>query len=153
MSYRRSASIAVISCLVAGCASLAGVQEHYVVCPYDHAWDAALDAVKDRAVTVKDKNKGVIETGWVEMPVPGRTFGAMQRGLGDHSKDRSRLHLNVKHMNDVTMVNFTEEREQWAFRGGSRLFGWAATNPSEDVMREVQGRLAAKLKEHGCLLP
>jgi len=53
-------------------------------------------------------------------------------------------------MNDVTRVSFIEERERWAFRGGSRLFGWAPTEPSEDVMTEVRNRLDARLKERGC---
>jgi hypothetical protein len=134
-----------------GCASLAGVQERYAACSYDHSWEAALDAVKDRAVTKQNKESGVIQTAWLEMPMPGRTFGAFQREMKD-SKDRSRITLTVKRLDDVTKISFTEERQRWAFRGGSRLFGWAATDPSEEVMHDVQRRLDTKLKEHGCLL-
>lgn len=137
--------------LLSACASLGGVNERYAVCSYSDAWDAALDAVKDRAVSVKDKDRGLIETGWLEIPMPGRTFGALQRELGD-SKDRSRLTLTVKRLDDVTKVSFIEERQRWAFRGGSRLFGWADTDPSADVMNDVHSRLDAKLKEHGCTL-
>jgi len=150
------AAIRVISLFMAlgtmvGCASLAGVQERYAVCPYDHAWEAALDAVKDRAVTKQDKDSGVIQTSWLEIPMPGRTFGAFQRELPD-SKDRSRITLTVKRLDEVTKISFAEDRQRWAFRGGSRLFGWASTDPSDDVMSEVQRRLDSKLKEHGCSL-
>lgn len=137
--------------LLSGCVSLGGVNERYAVCSYDHAWEAALNAVKDRSVASKDKEKGLIKTGWLEIPMPGRTFGALQRELAD-SKDRSRIILNVKQLNDVIKVSFSEERQRWAFRGGSRLFGWAATDPSEEVLSDVNVRLDKKLKEHGCEL-
>jgi hypothetical protein len=130
---------------------LAGVQERYTVCPYDRAWEAALEAVKDRSVLKADKDQGVIQTAWLEVPMEGRTFGALQREIKD-SRDRSRIMINVKRLRDVMQVSFVEERERWAFRGGSRLFGWAPTEPSEDVMRAVQSRLDAKLKEQGCSL-
>lgn len=133
------------------CAFMSGMQQRFAVCSYDHAWDAALDAVKDRAVVTKDKADGMIVTGWLEIPMPGRTFGALQREVGD-SKDRSRITLIVKRLDDVIKVSFAEERQRWAFRGGSRLFGWASTDPSAEVMSDVQSRLDTKLKEHGCSL-
>lgn len=141
----------LIALLLAGCASLAGVQERYAVCSYDHAWEAAIEAVKGRAITKQDKDSGVIQTAWLEVPMEGRTFGAFRRDMKD-SKDRSRIMMNVKRLNDVAQVSFIEERQRWAFRGGSRLFGWASTDPSEEVLRDVQNRLDAKLKEHGCSL-
>lgn len=137
--------------LFGACASFGDVQERYAVCSYDHAWEAALEVVKDRSVTVKDKDQGQIETGWLEIPMPGRTFGALQREMAD-SKDRSRIVLSVKQIKDVVKVSFVEERQRWAFRGGSRLFGWAATDPSEEVLTDVHNRLGSKLKEHGCTL-
>jgi hypothetical protein len=137
--------------VLTACASMNGMQQRFAVCSYDHAWDGALEAVKDRAINTKDKDAGLIVTGWLEISMPGRTFGALQRDLSD-SKDRSRITLTVKRLDDVTKISFVEERQQWAFRGGSRLFGWASTDPSEEVMRDVQSRLDSKLKEHGCSL-
>lgn len=150
MPFSRNIVVLWICSVSAGCASLAGVQERYVVCSYDHVWGASLDAVKDRSVVVKEKDKGLIQTAWLEIPMPGRTYGALQRDLGDHSKDRSRVMVSLKRMNDVTMVSFIEERERWAFRGGSRLFGWVPTDPSGEVMASVQNRLDEKLKGQGC---
>ncbi len=150
MPLARTIGLLLVVSAAGGCASLAGVQERYVVCSYDHAWEASLDAVKDRSVIVKDKDKGLIETAWLEIPMPGRKYGALQRDLGDQSKDRSRVIVMLTRMNDVTKVSFIEERERWAFRGGSRLFGWAPTDPSEEVMTGVQHRLDARLKEQGC---
>ena len=145
--------IAVVGLLIlqSGCSSLTGLQQRYVVCPYDRAWEAALDSVKDRAVKVQHKDKGLIETAWLEIPMPGRTYGAFQREMAE-SKDRSRIIITLKQLNDVTNVNFHEERQRWAFRGGSRLFGWAETDPSHEVLMDVNRRLDVKLKEHGCAL-
>lgn len=148
----RHLSLFLITGLLTACVSTSGMQERYAVCRYDHAWEAALDAVKDRAIDTQNKDAGLIVTGWLEIPMPGRTFGALQRDLAN-SKDRSRITLTVKRLDDVTKVSFVEERQRWAFRGGSRLFGWADTDPSADVMNDVQRRLDAKLKEHGCSLP
>lgn len=148
--YRRL-SFLLLPTLLTACASLGGMHERFAVCSYDHAWDAALDAVKDRAIARQDKAAGVIDTAWLEIPMPGRTFGALQRDLGD-SKDRSRISLTVKRLEDVTKIGFWEERQRWAFRGGSRLFGWTDTDPSADVLHDVQRRLDTKLKEHGCSL-
>ena len=144
-------SLLIMTGLLTACVSMGDMQQRFAVCSYDHAWEAALEAVKDRAVNTKDKEAGLIVTGWLEIPMPGRTFGALQRDVGD-SKDRSRITLSVKRLDDVTKISFVEERQRWAFRGGSRLFGWASTDPSDDVMRDVQNRLDAKLKEHGCSL-
>ena len=148
---QRTISIFTLLFLLAACSSLAGVQERYVVCPYDQAWEASLESVKDRSIKVQEKEKGLIETAWIEMPMPGRTFGAFQREMAE-SKDRSRIIMTLKRLNDVTNVNFIEERQRWAFRGGSRMFGWADTDPSQDVLTAVQKKLDAKLKERGCTL-
>ena len=137
--------------VLTACASMNGMQQRFAVCSYNHAWEAALEAVKDRAINTKDKDAGLIVTVWLEIPMPGRTFGAMQRDLVG-SKDRSRITLTVKRFDDVTKISFVEERQRWTFRGGSRLYGWASTDPSEDVMHDVQTRLDSKLKEHGCSL-
>lgn len=148
---RRLIAAYALSALLTACAWMNPMQERFAVCSYDHAWEAALEAVKDRTIVTKDKDTGMIVTGWLEIPMPGRTFGALQREVGD-SKDRSRITLTVKRLDDVTKISFIEERERWAFRGGSRLFGWAPTDPSAEVMNDVQSRLDSKLKEQGCSL-
>ena len=130
---------------------MSGGQERYAVCISDHAWEAALDAVKDRSIVVQNKDKGLIETGWLEIPMPGRTYGVFQREISD-SRDRSRLTLTVKQLQDVVKLTVIEERQRWAFRGGSRLYGWAPTDPSPETLREVNKRLDAKLQEQGCTL-
>ena len=134
---------------MAGCALMSGMQERSTVCSYDQAWDAAVDTVKDRSTDTKDKDTGLIVTHWLEIPMPGRTYGIFGRNVTD-SRDRSRLTLEVKRRDDVTRISFIEERQSWAFRGGARLFGWTPTDPSEEVMRDVQNRIDANLKEHGC---
>ncbi|MDZ4854614.1 MAG: hypothetical protein SGJ26_07135 [Nitrospirota bacterium] len=147
----RYLSLFLLLLLLTACSSMGGMQQRFAVCSYDHAWEAALAAVKDRSVTTNNKDAGLIETDWLEIIIPGRTFGALQRDLSD-SKDRSRITLTVKRLDDVIKISSIEERQRWAFRGGSRLFGWASTDPSEEVMRDVQRRLDSKLQEHGCSL-
>jgi len=149
--YLRYLSLFLIPLFLTSCASTSGVQQRFAVCNYDHAWEAALEAVKDRPVTTKNKDTGLIETDWLEIPMPGRAFGILQRDMSD-GKDRSRITLTVKRLDDVTKISFLEVRQQWVFRGGSRLFGWASTDPSQDVMHDIQRRLDSKLKEHGCSL-
>ena len=132
-----------------GCALMSGMQERSALCSYDQAWDAAVDTVKDRSTDTKDKDTGLIVTHWLEIPMPGRTYGIFGRNVAD-SRDRSRLTLEVKRLDDVTRISFIEERQSWAFRGGARLFGWTPAEPSEEVMRDVRNRIDANLKEHGC---
>jgi len=134
---------------------MSGVHTWDAVCSLDNVWEAALDAVKNRSVTVKDKDRGRIETAWLEIPMPGRTGDASQEEVQD-SKDRSRLILTVNRLDvehviqDIIRVFYVEERQRWAFQPDSRLFGWAETVPSEDMWRDVRSRLDAALKEHGC---
>jgi hypothetical protein len=137
--------------LLPACVSTSVMQQQVTVCDYDHAWEAALDTVKDRSIDRNDKSAGLIVTDWLVIPMPGRTFGVFQRET--ESKDRSRITLAVKRLDDGSKIGFIEERQMWAFRGGSRLFGWAPTDPSEAVMHDIQNRLTIKLKEHGCSLP
>jgi hypothetical protein len=135
---------------VGGCALMTnGMHQRGTTCSYDHAWDAAIDAVKDRATDTNDKEAGLIVTHWLEIPMPGRKYGAFRREIPDN-KDRSRLTLRVKRADDTTRIFFIEERQSWIMRGGSRLFGWAPTEPSVEVMQDIQDRLDAKLQEYGC---
>lgn len=144
-------NIILLTSLLTACASISDMQQRFAVCSYDYAWEAALQAVKDRSITTKNKDTGLIETDWQEIPMPGRTFGILQRDM-ENGKDRSRITLTVKRLDDVTKISFLEVRQRWVFRGGSRLFGWASTDPSEEVMHDIQHRLDSKLKEHGCSL-
>lgn len=149
--FRRFLFIMIMTTWFTGCAFLGGMHEFAAICDYDRAWEAALDTVKDRSVSTQDKDSGLIVTDWLEIPMPGRTFGIFGRDMGD-SKDRSRITLRVRHLDDGTQISFIEERQSWVFRGGSRLFGWAPTDPSNYVMRDLLNRLDTKLKERGCSL-
>jgi hypothetical protein len=86
--------------LLCSCTSMSGVHTRDAVCSLDNVWEAALDAVKNRSVTLKDKDRGHIETAWLEIPMPERTIGASQEELQD-SKERSRLILTVNRLGNV----------------------------------------------------
>ena len=62
---------------VGGCALLtSGMHQRTTTCTYDQAWDAAIDAVKDRSADTNDKEAGLIVTHWLDIPMPGRKDGA-----------------------------------------------------------------------------
>ena len=53
--------------LAGGCAAISGSHDHYYTCAYDTVWDAAIDTLKGHSITSQNKEKGVIETAWIEM--------------------------------------------------------------------------------------
>ena len=135
----------------AGCASLSGTQDRYLVCPYDTVWETALETMKIHPITVQDKTKGLIETDWMELEGKERSYGMFGReGFGN--RERARMTLLVKRLDDVTSVSLAENREAWHRRGGAtqQATKWWAIEPSEEAMASVLNRLNAKLKERGC---
>jgi hypothetical protein len=134
-----------------GCATLSGGHEQYFVCPYDTVWSAAVESVKDHPVTVLDKDKGVIETGWVEMEGKHRPYGIFGReGFGN--KERARMTLALTKQDDVTAVSVLETRQRWHAQGGvtQQATKWWPIEPSEEAMTTVLARLNMQLKEKGC---
>jgi hypothetical protein len=135
-----------------GCASLSGSNDQFFVCSYDVVWDAALESVKDRPIQVKDKDKGLIETGWVEMEGTERSYGIFNReGFGN--RERARMTVAVKGLNDVTSVSVLENRQRWHLKGGvtQQATKWWPIDPSEEAEAAVVNRLNRKLKESGCV--
>ena len=138
--------------LSVGCAALSGSREEYFVCSYDTVWDAALETMKGQSVSTYDKDKGLIETNWQDVPPSSeRTFGIFGReGFGNN--ERARMTVSVKRMNDVAAVSVLETRQRWHSRGGvtQQALRWWPIEPSEEATNEVVDRLNAKLKAKGC---
>jgi hypothetical protein len=109
--------------------------------------------MKSYSISTQDKDKGTIETGWLDvLPTSERTFGIFGReGFGN--KERARMSVSVKRMNDVASVSVLETRQRWHSRGGvtSQATKWWPIEPSEDSTDAVVNRLNAKLKEKGCV--
>ena len=149
----RARLIALIGLITwSGCASLSGSNDQFFVCSYDVVWDAALESVKDRPIQAKDKDKGLIETGWVEMEGTERSYGIFNReGFGN--RERARMTVAVKGLNDVTSVSVLENRQRWHLKGGvsQQANKWWPIDPSEEAEAMVVNRLNRKLKEKGCL--
>jgi len=146
-------ALVVLALLFVGCAALSGSREEYFVCPYDIVWDAALETMKGQSVATYDKDKGVIETSWLDVPpASDRSFGIFGReGFGN--EERARMTVSVKRMNDVASVSVLETRQRWHARGGvtQQALKWWPIEPSEDATDAVVNRLNAKLKERGCV--
>jgi hypothetical protein len=123
------------------------------VCSYDNVWDASIETMKGQSVSSYDKEKGLIETSWQDVPPTSeRSFGIFGReGFGN--KERARMTVSVKRMNDVASVSVLETRQRWHSRGGvtSQATKWWPIEPSEDATNEVVDRLNAKLKGKGCV--
>jgi hypothetical protein len=136
---------------ISGCATMSGSHEHYYVCAYDMAWEAAVDAAKAYSITSQDPMKGMIETAWIEMEGTERGFGIFGReGFGN--RERARLTITVKRLNDVTAVSVIEQRQRWHARGGvtSQATKWWPVDPSEETLQNMSARLNSKLVEKGC---
>jgi len=148
-------TLGAFALLAVGCAALSGSREEYFVCSYDIVWDAALETMKGQSVATSDKDKGLIETRWLDVPPASeRSFGIFGReGFGN--EERARMTISVKRLNDVASVSVLETRQRWHARGGatSQALKWWPIEPSEDATDAVVNRLNAKLKEKGCVPP
>ena len=141
----------IMSFTAIACASLSGSKDQFFVCSFDTTWEAALESVKDRPVQLQDKDKGVIETGWIEMEGKERAYGVFQReGFGN--RERARMTIAVKRMNDVVSVSVLESRQRWHMKGGvtQQSTKWWPVDPSEEAEVAVVTRLNNKMKEKGC---
>ncbi|MBU6432520.1 MAG: hypothetical protein KGS09_05330 [Nitrospirae bacterium] len=146
-------AIVVLALFSVGCAALSGSQEQYFVCSYDIVWDASLETMKGQSVATYDKDKGVIESSWLDVPpIEERSYGIFGRdGFGN--KERARMTVSVKRLNDVASVSVLETRQRWHARGGatSQATKWWPVEPSEDATNDIVVRITAKLKEKGCV--
>jgi hypothetical protein len=146
-------ALAAFALLSVGCAALSGSREQYYVCSYDSVWDAALETMKGQSVSTYDKEKGLIETNWQDVPPTSeRTFGIFGReGFGNN--ERARITVSVKRINDVAAISVLETRQRWHSRGGvtQQALKWWPIEPSEDATNEVVDRLNSKLKVKGCV--
>lgn len=148
----RRVALAIVGLLACtGCAAMSGAKDHYFVCSYDIVWDATLQSVKDRPIQVQSKEKGLIETNWVEMEGAERAYGMFQReGFGN--RERARMTVAVKPMNDVVSVTVLETRQRWHLKGGitQEATKWWPIEPSEESEAMVMDRIKSSLNEKGC---
>ena len=149
----RASMIALLGFLAwSGCASISGSKDQFFVCSYDVVWDAALESVKDRPEQVQDKDRGLITTGWIEMEGTERGYGVFEREAFGN-RERARMTVAVKRLNDVTSVSVLENRQRWHLKGGvsQQSTKWWPIDPSEEAEATVVNRLNNKLKEKGCV--
>ena len=141
----------LLGLVMQGCASFSGSHDQYFVCSYDTVWDTALETMKGYSINAHNKDNGTIETSWVEMEGKERTYGMFGReGFGN--RERARMSVKVKQLNDVSSVSVLETRQRWHARGGvtQQATRWWPIDPSQESMDEVTGKLNTRLKEKGC---
>ncbi len=149
MPTTRLAFLIGFASLLTACGHLS--EERYLVCPYDAVWEASLDTMKQFPVTVKDKQKGVIETNWIEFEGKERPYGIFQRNAFGN-RERARMVLTLSRHDEVTAISVAENRERWHLRGGaaSGSTRWWPIEPSQETMAAVMSRITAKLRDRGC---
>jgi hypothetical protein len=143
--------LVVVLLAMLGCASFSGSRDQYFVCSYDTVWDTALETMKGYSINAHNKDNGTIETSWIEMEGKERTYGIFGReGFGN--RERARMSVKVKQLNDVSSVSVLETRQRWHARGGvtQQALKWWPVDPSEETIGEVTQKLNARLKEKGC---
>ena len=148
-------AIIICSAFQMGCASLTGADlmaERYLACPMDSVWNSSLQALNAYPLTVKDKTKGLIETGWRVQYVQGPEYGLMRReGLAN--KERSQLSLTLTSVEaNVIRLQLAERRQHWGFRGGGRIYAWAPVEPSQEQMNQILNTLTKNLEAEGCIV-
>lgn len=134
-----------------GCASSGGMKERYIACPYDTVWNTSVTTMKEYPVSIQDKEKGRIETDWVEFPAQGSPYGLFQRE-GIEEKERLQFRVDFVQKHDVTILRVTERREHWGFRGGARIYQWYPVQPPESSTNSLLTRLTEPLERQGCLI-
>ena len=145
-------AIIILALFSVGCASLSGSHDQYFVCSYDTVWDAALDTMKGQSIATYDKDKGVIETNWLDVPpISERSYGIFGRDIFGN-QERARFTVSIKRMTDVSSASILETRQRWHARGGvsQQAMKWWPIEPSDDATDVVVSRLNAKLKAKGC---
>lgn len=126
--------------------------ERFLACPMDSVWDSSLEALKAYPVSVKNKTKGLIETGWRVQYVEGPQYGLFRRE-GLTNKERSQLSLTLTPVqSNVIRLQLAERREHWGFRGGARIYDWTPAEPSEEQINQILNTLTKKLEAEGCLV-
>lgn len=151
MGLFRSSFILLYLLVLQACASFSGSHDQYFVCSYDMVWDTTLETMKGYSINSHNKDNGTIETSWVEMEGKERTYGIFSReGFGN--RERARMSVKVKQLNDVSSVSVLETRQRWHARGGatSQATKWWPVDPSQESMDEVTQKLNSRLKEKGC---
>jgi uncharacterized lipoprotein len=146
-------AIIILALFSVGCASLSGSHDQYFVCSYDTVWDAALDTMKGQSIATYDKDKGVIETNWLDVPpISERSYGIFGRDVFGN-QERARFTVSIKRMIDVSSASILETRQRWHARGGvtQQALKWWPIEPSDDATDVVVSRLNAKLKTKGCI--
>jgi hypothetical protein len=108
--------------------------------------------MKGQSVATYDKEKGLIETSWQDVPPTSERFFGIFGREGFGNKERARMTVSVKRMDDVASVSVLETRQRWHSRGGvtSQATKWWPIDPSEDSTNDSVDRLNSKLKEKGC---
>ncbi len=141
----------VLVLIMPGCASLSGSHDQYFVCSYDTVWDTALETFKGYSINAQNKDNGTIETSWIEMEGKERTYGIFGRE-GSGNRERARMSVKVKQLNDVSSVSVLETRQRWHARGGvtQQALKWWPVGPPEESTDEVTKKLNTRLKEKGC---
>ena len=142
--------IACVVCVVVfGCTTV--IKERYGTCPYETIWQVALDTMKGHSLTTQNKDKGIIETGWLNIPASERTFATYGWQTAD-KRERAKRNVLLTRENGAIEVSVLETRQRSVLRGepSTKATKWWPIEPSEKSMNDIMKQINSQLKNKGC---
>ena len=134
--------LAFLATLTAGCATgrwggnVSSVSRYFDA-NADTVWNAVVQAAEGTPVEVKDKEKGVLRTRWVNRWSENKSMGLLLEGRW---QERYRLHVKLTDRKDKTYVSICAQIEEKA-PGGSRAYRWSSATSDGTLEREFLRKL------------
>ena len=100
-------------------------------------WDAAIQAVEGIPIEIKDTEKGILRTHWVNGWSKTKTAGILSEG---HWQERYRLIIRVTGEQSKTYVSINAQIETKA-PGGSQAYRWTRVVSDGTIEQEFLKRL------------
>ncbi len=141
----RNTAVMLSTLAMSGCMTLSEQPTASSSCAAEKVWDASVAALKDFPFQTMDKDKGILETAWMEVEASTQA-GALQR---DVNKERLRYVVEVKPEGVGAAAAVLQLREEWTPMG-VRSRQWRAIQGSSSEEEAVATTIGKRLKEKGC---
>ena len=139
--------LSILMLLNAGCAGLYSAPSIATTCSPEQTWHVALGSVNEFELRRVNKDKWIIETGWVaDTPINKGRSGIFQRDL---NKERARFIITIKPDEKGSLVTVKRIREFWSPQG-VQMRSWRQIPPNEEQEHQLATRLTNRLLRKTC---